>query len=255
MCYGVHPVQFAGLGLQVASGVAGAATSYVRTKAYFKTCNETLFHPAGLHATVATTKKMMARVGHPDPEGRLRLQPISSSDTTSTVRVGSESGTSEETTFEDPSKANDFKARRMQALEGYVAPLNLEVPGPVAPENVLCKMSAWQANRLEKKQTGKYEKRRAELEEERGKMDRKLARKERKQNRAGGRFERETAKLEQEFLEDIAKENAKQAEEEEKLERRLSKASIKDGEKIEARGGEGGCKGCKRSGQREREAH
>lgn len=81
MAYGVHPMQWAGMGLQVSSGVASAATSYLRTKQYVRAVNEQLFNPAGLHVNVMTTSKMVQRIGMAaDPrQAKLLLQQHASS--------------------------------------------------------------------------------------------------------------------------------------------------------------------------------
>jgi len=207
-------VQYAGVGLQFASDISSAAASYLQTKAYFEACNADLFHPAGLHAAVLTTKDMMVKVGH--GEQWLTLPPLETSEDLeeSMVRergVGTAQGTVG--SLEDP------RMRRLKALHGYVAPLDLDVPAVVAPGNLINKMAAWQAQKTadkhEKKDLKRREKSAAKSqspEEKTTKDERRLERKlasvekslekhggnadARKVRRAQERYEREQRKVE-----------------------------------------------------------
>lgn len=144
--HGAPVTQSVGAGLQFAAGLASAATSFVRTKAYVKERNADLFHPVGLHASVLGTGDMMAKVGH--PERRLMLPPWETVGDLDWEMAGMEGGAAArraERPWEDP------KARRMRALEGFVAPLEFDVPEAASSSNFFDKMGAWQAKRAAKK--------------------------------------------------------------------------------------------------------
>lgn len=150
--YGVHPVQFAGIGLQVASGGASAATSYARTKAYVKEMNAELWHPAGLSCKILTTKKMMPQVGC--PEEKIQLPPLN----TWNDLNQQDSKDDHANLMMAELKPDDPRMRRIRALEGYIAPLDFDVPNAVAPETLLRRMGDSQARRLARKQCKKQSK-------------------------------------------------------------------------------------------------
>jgi hypothetical protein len=215
-CYGLSSVQYAGMGLQLASGISSAAASYLRTKAYFKACNEELFHPVGLHAAVLTTGDMMVKVGC--AERWLRLPPLETCDDLEESMVA-ECGGSVKTAQLTVSSMEDPRMRRLDALNGYVAPLDFNVPAVVAPDNFINKMATWQAQKITEKQEKKDLKRREKAEaksqrpEEKGtkgekRLEKKLASVEKSLEKNGGdpdgkkvrraqeRYEREQRKVE-----------------------------------------------------------
>jgi hypothetical protein len=185
MCHGTPILQSIGMDLQISSDLSSAATSYMRTKTYLQACNKDLFHPTGLHAAILTTKEMMAKIGH--PEERLRLPRLETSDDvdrdTSFYDDRHLSGKAEQRAtkpMEDP------RVRRVNALSGYVAPFDFNVPAVVPPDNFLAKMSAWQAQKAATKNDAKEAKRRAKpqarndsgaelREKDQRKFERKLA--------------------------------------------------------------------------------
>lgn len=216
-CYGLSSVQYAGMGLQLASGISSAAASYLRTKAYVKACNEGLFHPVGLHAGILTTKDMMVKIGHGEQWLRLPLLETCE-DLEESMANGGRKGLVEAAhgtvgSLEDP------RMRRLNALHGYVAPLDFHVPAVVAPDNFINKMATWQAQKTAGKQEKKDSKRREKLaaknhdpEEKVTKGERRLEKKlasvektlekhggdpdGRKVRRAQERYEREQRKVE-----------------------------------------------------------
>jgi hypothetical protein len=213
--HGLLSVQYAGVGLQFASDISSAAASYLRTKAYFEAFNADLFHPAGLHAAVLTTKDMMVRVGH--GKQWLRLPPLETSeDLEDSMMAEREGGV--RTVQGTANSLEDPRMRRLNALHGYVAPLNFDVPAVVAPDNLINKMAAWQAQKTAEKHEKKDLKRREKSaaksqspEEKTTKDERKLERKfasvekslekhggnadARKVRRAQERYEREQRKV------------------------------------------------------------
>ena len=218
-CYGLSSVQYAGMGLQLASGISSAAASYLRTKAYFKVCNESLFHPVGLHAGILTTKDMMVKIGH--GEQWLRLPPLETSEDLEDSMGPSNGGRqgAVETAQGTVGSLEDPRMRRLNALHGYVAPLDFHVPAVVAPDSFINKMAAWQAQKTAEKQEKKDSKRREKLaaknhdpEEKETKGERRLEKKlasvekslekhggdpdGRKVRRARERYEREQRKVE-----------------------------------------------------------
>jgi hypothetical protein len=208
MFHGTAVVQFVGMGLQATSDLSSAATSYMRTKAYLGACNAAFFHPAGLHASVLSTKDMLARIGHPDV--RLGLPPsetagdlglASSSVAMNPLGDGAEQGLI--TPVDVP------RTRRLKALEGYIAPLDFDVPAVVPPEGLLAKMSAWQAHRVASKNEQKDAKKHAnsqsrqscdgELREKDGKkLDRKFAKLEKSLDKPDGKRKEKNVRRAQE---------------------------------------------------------
>ncbi|KAK4494649.1 hypothetical protein PRZ48_014005 [Zasmidium cellare] len=239
--YGIHPVQWAGIGLQVASGAASAATSYARTRAYVKAVNASLFHPVGLHVNIMTTKKMMAKVGH--PEERLSLPPLDTTDQLDNNSLSLESSSSSASGLNE-----DARMRRVRALQGYVMPLDFDVPAAVKPDNVLKRMGAAQARRQARKQEKKDSKRLEKALEKRderldkadekiAEIEKDLAKEKRKRDKELGRSKamkdpKERRKFEREF----EKEERKLKENMEKAMRRREKKVEKHGER---EGGEG----------------
>lgn len=179
MAYGVQPAQWAGMGLQVAAGVASAATSYARTRAYVKATNRNLFHPAGLHINVLTTKKMLAKVGF--PEERMHLPPVETEG--DLLKPGMKAKEAARAATEEASDQNDPRMRRLEALKGYVTPFDMNVPAQVEPDNLFKRMGAAQAAKMEKKQTRKSLKRQEKYYTGQAKMERLGSRQESRQTR------------------------------------------------------------------------
>jgi hypothetical protein len=175
--YGIPPVQWAGPGLQVASGVVSAATSYLRTRAYIKAVNQDLFHPSGLHLNIMTTKNMMKKVGY--PEDKLQLPPLEfNSDLDHNIRSDAES-TAEATGTGLPAH-DDPRMRRVRALEGYVMPIDLDVPAAVAPDSLFRRMGAARAARQMRNQEREMTKQRTKGQTKDQKKSRAAAKKLRK---------------------------------------------------------------------------
>jgi hypothetical protein len=111
-----------------------------------------------LHVDIPTTKEMMAKIGH--PEERLRLALLETSDDLDRDARSLEgdrlSGKAEQRAMRP---MDDPRVRRVDALRGYVAPLDFNVPVAVPPDNLLAKMGAWQAHRAATKINEKEAKR------------------------------------------------------------------------------------------------
>lgn len=199
MVHGVHPVQWAGMGLQVTSGFASAGTSYFRTRAYVKAINARLFHPAGLHLNVMATKKMMTKVGM--NAETLELPPLDLS-RFDTAHPGS---TPETQQMMEQTILEDQRMRRLQALDGHVMPLSFDVPDSVAPDSFFDKMGARQAAHLSQRQEKKINKdqkeahkkmseKTREAEKEQRKGDKEVAKKQRKADKELEKLNRKIVK-------------------------------------------------------------
>lgn len=124
------------------SVLASAGTSFVRVRKFMKTANVEIFAPRGLIVKLHTTKKMMERVGFTgtDADGKLRLPPLET--VTDLGKYSSESCLSDNdnTSPTAVSLLGDPRLLRLQALEGYIAPLTFDV-AEQAPESVFSKYS------------------------------------------------------------------------------------------------------------------
>lgn len=227
MFHGTPIVQSVGMGVQLGSDLASAATSYARTRAYLQACNADLFHPTGLHVAICSTRDMMAKIGH--PEERLRLPPLETTDDldrdTSSIDGDRHNGKAEQRTMRP---MDDPRVRRVNALKGYVAPLDFNVPAVAPPDNLLAKMGAWQAQKAAAKNDEKEAKRRAKSQskqsgggESRGKderkLDRKLAKLEKTLDKEGGKHKER----------DVRKSQRKYEREERKIEKKLERRAGK----------------------------
>lgn len=233
MFHGTPIVQTVGMGVQIGSDLASAATSYARTKAYLQACNADLFHRTGLHVAILSTREMMARIGH--PEERLRLPPLETADDLDRDTLSFDGDAiSVKAEQRARSPMDDPRMRRVNALKGYAAPLDFDVPAVVPPDTLLAKMSAWQAQKASTKNDEKEAKRRAKTQakqsgrgELRGKderkLDRKLAKLEKTLDKEGGKHkERDVRKAQR----DYEREERKM---EKKLERRAGKPGKEKG--------------------------
>lgn len=165
-----HIAQLVGGSLQLASGLASASISYVRTKTYIREANASLFGPRGLHVRICSTKDLLADIGVNES---IFEQSTQSHSCASIPTLYSASANSTSATV-------DPRMRRLQALERYIAPLSFDVPTPKTPEGVLDKVGAWGAKRQEAKQQKDAEKAMREAREGKGKAQEKLQKKERK---------------------------------------------------------------------------
>lgn len=171
---------------------------------------------------------MTARIGH--PEGRLGLPPLEMGNDvdreTSSIENGAIGGKEEQRAMRP---SDDPRVRRVNALKGYVAPLNFDVPAVVPPDNLLAEMSAWQAQKAAIEKDEKEAKRRPKSQakqsaggELRGnderKLNRKLAKLEKSLAKGGGKHkEKNVRKAQREYEREERKI-------EKKLERRAGKA-------------------------------
>lgn len=152
----------------------------------------------------------MARVEH--PEERLRLPPLETTDDlnreTAPVEGDQLIGKAVQRAMRP---MDDPRVRRVNALKGYVAPLDFNVPAVAPPDNFLAKMGAWQAQKAATKNDEKEAKRRAKSQakqsggsELRGKderkLDRRLAKLETMLDKEGGKHkERDVRKAQREY--------------------------------------------------------
>ncbi|PIB02632.1 hypothetical protein CB0940_01523 [Cercospora beticola] len=250
--YWLPIVSWVGMGVEIAAGLSSAAASLARSRKFLKLANEKFWKPKGWFVKICGTKEMLGRVGYASGgeagAAQLKLPPR--------VVEELECGGQEEH-HAGPSRhqvpQEDARTRRMRALEGYVAPLEFNVPALVPPTNLLAKMGTMQAQRMASKQQKKEvqkrekaiekrtkEQREAEnssrkaaerldeldtlLEKERTKLQTKLARRgedlsERDRERILREFEKEEERLEKELEKEtkkFAREREKRVEKEEK---------------------------------------
>lgn len=158
-------VQLATLGVQVATEYGSIKLSQMRTQAYLRLANEELFVPRGLRVQVLKTRKMMEVVGVPgevlelgkggrDGEGEevfedakgLGSRPSSPSYQSPTMENDplGEKGKQPQSSSPSSSSKYDPQLRRMDALQGYVQPLEFDADLPLS-ENWLKRASEKQA--------------------------------------------------------------------------------------------------------------
>lgn len=175
--------QIVGGAVSLSADVGTAATSYGRTRAFVKAANEKVFGPRGLQLKILSTRDMMAAVGMKDQES-LPLHGLPEFD--------------EEWAINQEGSINDPRIRWLQALEGRISTLDWNVPGQIEQQSWLKKAGAWQAKRLEEKQTKdlqkqrekageRAEKRREEMEEVDQDAAEKLAKIERKMSKVAAK--------------------------------------------------------------------
>ncbi|KZF24632.1 hypothetical protein L228DRAFT_266952 [Xylona heveae TC161] len=187
----LHSAQILSGSIGVASGLASAGVSYARTRAYMRASNYRFFGPRGLHATIMNTKKMMLAIGLPEAEERLQLPPLDNLDQAQAQQQAM--------------PASDPRIRRILALGDRVMPLSFDVPQVVMPDNVLKKIGAAHARKLEAKQNRKLEKDRSKKSEEQAKKVAKLDEEARDGDEEIAKVERERDKEERKYQEKLAK--------------------------------------------------
>ena len=181
-------VQYVFGGISIGAALAGRATSYARTKTYLKAVNTNLFNPAGLNVSVMNTKKMMEELGC--GESTLNLPPL---DTFADIDEGALAEPVDQDQSTGKTHPDDPRMRRIRALEGYVMPLNFDMPPPaVSRDNFLKRMGDahvnWLSRRQQKNLTKKREKAIAkDLEKEQKAEEKRIG------------VKQEVAKLEREF--------------------------------------------------------
>ncbi|PSK37991.1 hypothetical protein B9Z65_1182 [Elsinoe australis] len=218
MAYGVHPVQWAGLGLQIFSGMVSSATSYLRARQYVQAINMELFNPAGLHVTVMTTKKMMAKIGLPGEQ--LKLHPLSA-DAPAPNGSANILAYESQLEFQQLPKLEHARAQSLEALQGHVMPLDFNVPEAKTPDNQsskkkrekaneeIVKMNA-EADKEQRKGDKDVLKKQCEAEKEISKLERELEREKSvsKRLKASKKLQNEKSKL----LNEVEKEAKKRDE-------------------------------------------
>ncbi|KAE8453823.1 hypothetical protein EG329_009335 [Mollisiaceae sp. DMI_Dod_QoI] len=229
MSFAPAPVTFVGIGLQVGAGLASAATSWARARAFVKEANEKIFLPKGLRAKVLKTKKMMLAVGQGGEV--LRLPPL--------VEMDPSSGAA----WKDDEE-NDPRMRRIRALGDRVAELQLHgLPEPEEMRGWWKKLGSRQAQKRDEKMHGRMMKKREnawnkmaerneDAEKEASKGDREIRKIEREKTKEIEKAERklsgrkgEDDKKRREIEEDLSKELRK-------LDREMEKAVRERDEKI-----------------------
>ncbi|KAH6953917.1 hypothetical protein BKA56DRAFT_681693 [Ilyonectria sp. MPI-CAGE-AT-0026] len=155
---GVLPAQAIGGVLQVTSLLASAGVSFIRVRKFLKSANADIFAPRGLVCKIMTTEKMMAAINFTevDKKAKLKLPPLETVHDLGVPHSHSAPASinSDEITtnsrIETVSGVKDPRLLRLQALEGYITPLDFDVSEP-SPESWLSKMGQkplrWANNR------------------------------------------------------------------------------------------------------------
>ena len=224
-------VSATGAGIQTAAGVASAGVSYARTRAFIKATNEELFHPAGFHATVLSTKKMMTKVGMDGAS--LQLPPLPRTDATGPETLTTDAGEDLVTVANTETPQHDPRMRRIHAMADWVQPLEMhDTPGEL-PEGFFKRINAKNAQRLDRKQNEKLLKERRKAGE---KKDEKLADARKEFSEAQDKIikvENKMAKEQAKFLKEVEKaknehERAKVLRKQEKKMRELDEERAKE---------------------------
>lgn len=147
-CTGPVEAMLLGAGIEVAAQLSSAATSYYRSKTYLKNVNTGMFHPLELHAEVCNTKEMLEKIEF--PEGELKLEALDWDAQLDAALVDEKEKVAADAKDCSVLSDKDSCTRRMEALRGYVAPLDSDVPALVRPETILSKMSATRAQLMTK---------------------------------------------------------------------------------------------------------
>lgn len=148
-------VQYAFGGLAIGAVAAGRVTSYARTKTYLKAINAKIFHPGGLHASIMSTTKTMEIIGC--GEASLNLPALN---TFADIEEEKLAEPLEEGTHVDKIHVDDPRWRRIKALEGFVMPLDFNVPEVVSPDTLFKRVGDRHVQWLSRRQQEKFMKRR-----------------------------------------------------------------------------------------------
>lgn len=152
----ILPAMAVGGVLQFGSVMASASVSFVRVRKFMKEANATIFAPRGLVCKLQTTKKMMAEVGFTDTDakGKLKLPPLEDVQDLGAYNpeVAIENGPEGKKPLD-----KDPRLLRLQALEGYIAPLDFDVSANPTSEGKLSKMGQAPLRWMNKKQMKKLD--------------------------------------------------------------------------------------------------
>ncbi|KAL3490289.1 hypothetical protein BJX62DRAFT_238267 [Aspergillus germanicus] len=155
----IHPVEIAGLVLETVSEVASEGSSYLRTRRYFKRMNGAVFQPMGLQVRICGFPEMLDTIGVSEMWVRgcleMRKNMVGEGDVTLEKLEGLLASVSET----DVDMVHP-RLRLLQALEGYVAPLErVEVPVDTQQQSsIVRRLHASYAAREEQKRTEGLEK-------------------------------------------------------------------------------------------------
>lgn len=159
----LHPVQLAGVGVQLASGVGSATISYTRTRLYLQTANEELFNSHGLHCTIMSTKKMTAKLGFGQEEFQQYWSQASEPELNVNKNEDISTSAHEADTRYAETFTLDIRMYRLMALRGYAAPLQTEgLPERVVASSMVQRLNGKFAARQEARQMKKMGKDRHE---------------------------------------------------------------------------------------------
>lgn len=195
----------AGLATGVVTGAAMYAVARIRIMKYLERANKEYFLARGLRARLAKKKTMAEITGEPETATRL------------------------ETTEACGDKDASVRDRRLKALEGYIAPLQIDDLPPISQEtNKLDQMASKMAQRKQNKEHKKGVKKREKDAKKGGskedrELEKELRKGEKELSKIHGKANKKLAKKPQES-DKIEKERAKEVK---KVEKEIAKAQKK----------------------------
>jgi DNA repair exonuclease SbcCD ATPase subunit len=158
----IHPVEIAGLVLETVSELASEGSSYVRTRRYLKRMNGSFFAPRELRVQVCGFQEMLDIIGVSEMWVRGCLEIRSKRGEENDVTLEELEGLLARVSAEE--ERVHPRLRLLQALEGYVAPLErVDVPVDTQQQSgIVRRLHASYAAREEQKRTDALEKKQDE---------------------------------------------------------------------------------------------
>jgi hypothetical protein len=154
----IHPVEIAGLVLETVSEVASEGSSWIRTRRYLKKMNAAIFKSRGLSVRVCGFPEMLDIIGVEERWVRGCLEIRSKWGEEKDVTLEELEGLLARVSAEEEERVHP-RLRLLQALEGYVAPLErVDVPVDTQQQSsIVRRLHASYAAREEQKQTDALE--------------------------------------------------------------------------------------------------
>ncbi|KAL2839105.1 hypothetical protein BJY01DRAFT_250645 [Aspergillus pseudoustus] len=172
----IHPVEIPGMVIETVSEAASEGSSYLRTRRYLKKVNESMFEPRGLRVKICGFKDMLGVVGVTETwvRGCLELRKRKTGNGRGECDRDDDDVTLEElenlleAAEETDVERSHPRLQMLQALEGYVAPLErVGLPVNMEKPNMLRRWNASFAAKEEQKRTAGMEKKYDEMRKRR----------------------------------------------------------------------------------------